>query len=126
MNPELRQGLIAFLDDAITRIEGAQTEEETRQALQATAEGFTDWAEHLPLVGPLAEHLHPERFQPSALPEPETVKAQLLPQLRAYRDALESGRPGGAPQNVPTRPGCFGGTGAILLALVLLFAALVR
>lgn len=136
MDENQRLAAVTALDEAIDRIEHAQTSADMRAAAEDVFEAI-----ETSVGGGGIMHMVLGRFRERMLSrvedtDPEKARAEMLPQLRQWRDQMagEGGMPLSPaepsalpvpppepapvrdPENRPTRPGCTGGT-ALLAAL---------
>lgn len=119
MDPMSAQEQLAALDDMIRRLERAQTDEQIRAAVDDFVRGWKQymgrWSLGGALVGPVMTHLMTGASESGQYPTREDLDRVYIPYLRREREKLLRHIPGAAPANVPTRPGCFGGTAIVLL-----------
>lgn len=122
MEPGKRMEVVAKIDAIIARLEAAHSDEEAAPARDELAEVWPDLIAEVPIVGRLMAAQFGDKGGEIRHMDTDGLREKMLPGLMQYRDFLAKGVPGGAgsaPRNVATRPGCFGGTPAVLLLLML-------
>lgn len=122
MTPEEKAALLSRLDAIIDTFEHSQDPARLEIAKADLAEIWADLLESVPIIGRMLESRMGSAKGELRAESTEHIRENLLPMLKRYRDFLAGGTPGraSATANRPTRPGCSGGTTAVLLALVFL------
>ncbi len=112
MDAARKQEIAARLDSVIHTLETSDSEDDLARASRELSAVWPDLMESIPLVGTLVKNVVPRGQADIDDMSPDEVREKLLPSLKQFRDFLV-GR-----QNAPTKPGCSGGTGALLLVVM--------
>lgn len=119
MDPLSAQEQVAGLDGMIRRLEQARTDEQIRATVDELAHLWREhggrWSLGGALMGPVIAHMMTSASGSDHYPTRDDLDRVYIPYLRREREKLLRHIPGAPPGNVPTRPGCFGGTAAALV-----------
>lgn len=141
MDQNQRLAAVEALDDAIDRMEHAQTSADMRAAAEDVFEAIETSVGGGGIMHMVLGRFHEHMVARAGDYDPDKARAEMLPQLRQWRDQLaaDGGMPVPSPEafatpvpppvrepirdpeNRPTRPGCTGGT-ALLAVLTFTLA----
>jgi len=108
----------------ISTFETSDDAAQLASAKEELAEVWPRLLEAVPVIGKLVSNAAPRGAADIQQMTPEQIREKLLPALQQFHKFLAGAESGGG--NVPTRPGCMGGTGALLALAIFALSQLVR